>query len=81
MSALLDETLCYCTGDTIRDACRMALGNELAAGSIGNFCTGCRDDFKLLWRVVQEDPGCAESADALLRAIHERAGRLTGDRR
>jgi len=69
MKSFPEEILCYCTGDTVKDVCRVASAPAGAAGTIGNYCTGCRDDFKLLCAAVQEDPLCTESEEALRRAI------------
>lgn len=69
MGSLLDEMLCYCTGDTIGGVCRMALERGTLAGLIGSYCTACKDDVKLLCRVVRDNPGCIHSEELLLLAI------------
>lgn len=74
MTNPLDAMLCYCTGDTVGDVCRIAAQRKSRTPSIGNYCTGCRDDFRFVCRLVQENPECWENDQRLAELLARARG-------
>jgi hypothetical protein len=64
----MESLFCFCNGMTLREA--LARGRE---GEVGNYCTGCRDDLRLVRQLLEKEPGLAKDAAALsskLQACH-----------
>lgn len=56
----LESLFCLCNGMTLREA--LTRRHE---GDVGNYCTGCRDDLRLVRKLLAEEPELADDPAAL----------------